>query len=249
VSGDNGTHIFHGVILMTAGSKTVTATDTSTGSITGTSGADVVAAGVVTHLSVTGVSTKVADVAETLTVTALNAFDAKVVGYTGTVHFTSTDGNTFNPVTLPANYTFVSGDAGSHAFATVKLETVGRQAVTVTDTTTGSISGTKAIIVTAGPAKTLTVTAPKDAINGSAFNATVTARDAGGNTATGYTGIVHFTSTDGGATLPSDYTFVSGDNGKHVFSITLATVGSKTVTATDTTTGSINGTSAAIKVH
>jgi hypothetical protein len=249
VSGDNGTHVFHGVILMTSGSKTVTATDTTTGSITGTSAADVVAPGTVTHLSVTGLSTKVADAAETLTVSALNAFDAKVVGYRGIVHFTSSDGNTFNPITLPSDYTFVSGDNGSHAF-TVKLETIGRQTVTVTDTVTKSITGTKAIIITPGVAKTLSVTTPKDVVGGTAFSATVRALDAGGNIATSYTGIVHFTSTDGGSpTLPSDYTFVSGDNGKHVFSITLVTAGSKTVTATDTTTGSITGTSATIKVH
>jgi hypothetical protein len=248
VTGDNGTHTFRGVNLMTAGSKTITATDTTTSSIHGTSAADVVAAGVVTHLSVTGVSTKVADVAETLTVSALNAFDAKVAGYTGIVHFTSTDGNTFNAATLPANYTFVGGDSGSHAF-TVKLETVGRQAVTVTDTVAKSLFGAKAIIVTPGAAKTLSVTGPKGVVNAGAFNVTVRALDAGGNTATGYTGTVTFTSSDTGATLPADYTFTGGNNGQKVVSVTLATAGNKTVTATDGTTGSITGTSAAIKVH
>ena len=250
-SADNGTHIFHGVILMTAGSKTVTATDTTTGSINGTSAADVVAAGVVTHLGLTGLSTKVADAAYSLTVTALNAFDAKVAGYTGIVHFSTSDGNTFNAPTLPANYTFTGsgGDAGSHTFAAIKLETVGRQTITVADTAKAAIAGTKAVIITPGTAKTLLVTAPKDVLNTVAFNVTVTARDAGGNTATGYTGAVTFTSTDGAATLPADYTFVGGDNGKHVFSVTPATAGSKTVTATDKATGSITGTSAAIKVH
>lgn len=250
-SGDNGKHIFHGVVLMTAGSKTVTATDGTTSSITGTSAADVVAAGVVTHLSVTGLSTKVADAAYTLTVNALNAYDAKVAGYTGTVHFTTSDGDTFNAPTLPADYTFTGSghDNGSHAFATVKLESVGRQTVTVTDTAKKAIAGTKAVIITAGAAKTLSVTTPKDAIATNAFGITVTARDAGGNVATGYTGAVTFTSSDGSATLPSDYTFVGGDNGKHVFSVTLATAGSKTVTATDKVTGTITGTSAAVKVH
>jgi len=35
----------------------------------------------------------------------------------------------------------------------------------------------------------------------------VTASDAYGNLATKYTGTVHFTSSDGSATLPADYTF------------------------------------------
>jgi hypothetical protein len=246
---DNGRHTFTAVRLMTAGNKTVTATDTTTGSITGTSSADAVATGTVTHLSVTGTTTKVADASNTLTVTALNAFDAKVTGYTGTVHFTSSDGNTFNAITLPANYTFVSGDNGSHAFAGVKLETAGTQTVTATDTASKVITGTRVFTITVGAAKTLTVSAPKAVVDTVAFNVTVTAVDAGGNTVPGYTGAVTFTSTDGSATLPADYTYVGGDNGKHVFSVTLATAGNKTVTATDKTTGSITGTSAAIKVH
>ena len=39
--------------------------------------------------------------------------------------------------------------------------------------------------------------APASATAGVAFNFTVTALDALGNTATGYSGTVHFTSTDG----------------------------------------------------
>src|SRR5207245_2456718 len=60
-----------------------------------------------------------------------------------------------------------------------------------------------------------------------------------GNTITNYTGTVHFTSSDGAATLPANYTFVGGDNGIHTFSngVTLNTAGSKTVTATDPVTG------------
>ena len=38
----------------------------------------------------------------------------------------------------------------------------------------------------------------------SSFTTTLTAKDAFGNTATGYNGTVHFTSTDGQAVLPAD---------------------------------------------
>ncbi len=60
-----------------------------------------------------------------------------------------------------------------------------------------------------------------------------------------YTGTVHFSTTDAasGVSLPSDYTFVPSDNGVHVFTdaVTLVTVGSQTVTVTDTTAASITG--------
>src|SRR5204862_7933473 len=70
------------------------------------------------------------------------------------------------------------------------------------------------------------------------------------NTATGYAGTVHFTSSDGAAALPANYTFVGGDNGVHTFTnlTTLKTSGNQTVTATDTVTGSITGTSGTIAV-
>jgi hypothetical protein len=77
------------------------------------------------------------------------------------------------------------------------------------------------------------------------FNLTVTAKDPYGNTAISYSGTVHFTSSDLGATLPADYTFTTGagnDNGVHPFSVTLSAAGNPTVTATDMATPTITGT-------
>ena len=72
---------------------------------------------------------------------------------------------------------------------------------------------------------------------------TVTALDAYGNMATGYRGTVHFTSSDGQAVLPANYTFTAADAGVHTFTgVTLKTAGKQTITATDTVTGSITGT-------
>ena len=48
---------------------------------------------------------------------------------------------------------------------------------------------------------------------GTSYTETVTAEDALGNVATGYTGTVHFTSTDVQAGLPADYTFTAADAG------------------------------------
>jgi YVTN family beta-propeller protein len=69
----------------------------------------------------------------------------------------------------------------------------------------------------------------------------VTARDASGRTATGYVGIVHFSSTDSLAVLPADYAFVVADAGIHSFTMTFKTLGAQTVTATDAATRSITG--------
>src|SRR5205085_7986336 len=51
----------------------------------------------------------------------------------------------------------------------------------------------------------------------------------------------HFTSSDTQAVLPANYTFTAGDNGVHTFSATLKTAGSRSLTATDTITGTITG--------
>ena len=71
-----------------------------------------------------------------------------------------------------------------------------------------------------GTAASLTVVGITDpVVAGVNSGVTVTALDADSNTDTNYTGTVHFTSTDvGGSTvLPSDYTFLAGDNGVKVF--------------------------------
>src|SRR5205814_1713405 len=183
-----------------------------------------------------------------ITVTALDQFNNTATGYTGTIHFTSSDG----AATLPANYTFVGGDNGVHTFTNLTtLKTSGNQTVTSTDTVTCSITGTSGtIFVSAAAATHHSATPTRRSTDLTAFSITVTALDQFNNTATGYTGTIHFTSTDGAAVLPANYTFVGGDNGVHAFTnlTTLKTSGNQTVTATDTVTGSITGTSGTIAV-
>src|SRR4029078_12342390 len=96
------------------------------------------------------------------------------------------------------------------------------------------------IIVGGGTATHFVVSAPSSATAGSAFSFTVTAQAASNNTAFGYAGTVHFTSTDGAAVLPANTTLT---NGTGSFSATLKTAGNQTITATDTVTSSITGTS------
>jgi hypothetical protein len=84
---------------------------------------------------------------------------------------------------------------------------------------------------------------------GTPFDVTVTAEDAYGHRAYGYTGTVHFSSADPyGATLPGDYTFTAADQGGHTFiaGATLYTAGIWDVTATSAT-GTIIG-SATVQV-
>ena len=78
---------------------------------------------------------------------------------------------------------------------------------------------------------------------------TVTAYDAYGNVATGYTGTVSLTSSDPHAVLPSSYTFTAADAGQHSFAVTLDTAGTQSITATDTATSSITGTESGIAVQ
>jgi hypothetical protein len=88
------------------------------------------------------------------------------------------------------------------------------------------------------------VSIPASVTQGVAFTGTVTAKDALNNVVTGYNGTVHFTSSDGGAALPSDYTFNGGDAGTHTFTngFTLNAAGSQSITATDTLSPTITGT-------
>ena len=113
---------------------------------------------------------------------------------------------------LPPDYTFVAGDAGSHVF-NVTLNTTGSQSISATDTVTSSITGTQTGIVVgpAGWCNWSSVAIPARPPRAPAIDLTVTATDASNNTATGYLGTVHFSSSDGAAVLPPDYTFVAGD--------------------------------------
>ena len=92
-----------------------------------------------THLAVTATASATAGAPFSITVTAQSASNGTATGYTGTVHFTSSDGQ----AVLPANYTFTAADAGVHTFTGVALKTAGSQTVTATDTATATIAGTR----------------------------------------------------------------------------------------------------------
>jgi hypothetical protein len=182
-------------------------------------------------LTVTGLpASATAGVPTTFTVTARDAAGTAVPGYRGTVHFSSSDGK----ASLPADYTFAMGDNGVHTFA-VTLITAGTQSLTVSDAATRSLTVTQSgIAVQPAAASQLRISGPSSIGAGKAFSLTITVVDAYGNIATGYTGKLHFTSSDNTGSMPSDYTFTASDQGQHTFTgVKVRKKGTQSITVTD----------------
>jgi hypothetical protein len=90
----------------------------------------------------------------------------------------------------------------------------------------------------------LQIMAPSSVTAGVPFTITVTPLTASGGVDCLYTGTITFTSSDGAAVLPGNYTFALADLGSHTFTVTLNTSNppSQTITATDRAKSTINGT-------
>jgi hypothetical protein len=223
-----GTHSFTGAIkLFTNGTQTVTVsapnmTDASTA---------VNVSGQVSKLTFSAPAGVTAGDTFQVTVSATDPQGVVASGYSSVVHFISSDAL----AGLPADYTFTPDDAGSHTF-TLTLKTSGNAFVKATEVG-GTIAGGANVSVAAGAAQSFTLAGGGGAI-GVARPVTVVARDAFGNTATGYTGTAHFTSSDPAAVLPADTTFI---NGVATVSVKLLTVGTQTITATDAANPAITG--------
>jgi hypothetical protein len=89
---------------------------------------------------------------------------------------------------------------------------------------------------------------PTGATVGSPFSFSVTARDASNSVIAGYTGTVHFSSSDPSPGLPADYTFSSSDKGTRQFSATLETAGNQTISVTQVAGGAPAATTRPIAV-
>jgi hypothetical protein len=89
---------------------------------------------------------------------------------------------------------------------------------------------------------------PSPATAGTPSSVTITAQDSAGNLLPGYTGTVHFTSSDTQAVLPADYAFTPNDHGMHTFTLTLKTAATQSLTVTDTTTPGFTGSQVGIGV-
>lgn len=136
-----------GVTLFTAGRQTIMATDTVSG-INGSATTTVTPASA-DHFQVSAPGTVPSGIPFDVTVTAQDPYGNIDTNYTGTVTFSSSDGDP--GVVLPADYTFQPGDLGSVTFSGgVTLITPGDQTVMATDTVSG-ITGSATVTVTQGP--------------------------------------------------------------------------------------------------
>ena len=117
--------------LDTAGSQTVAGTDSARPSIAGAFAIAVTPASASSIiLAVPG--TVKANQPFTMTVTLKDAFGNVATGYRGAIHFTSSDLVAQTAGKLPADYTFVGADGGSHVFSATLVTPPG-ETITVTD--------------------------------------------------------------------------------------------------------------------
>ncbi len=237
---DHGVHVFH-VTLSATGSEQITATDTGTATITGSATTTVDPAPVATQLIVSINRNATAGSPTSVTVTALDASGHKVTNYAGTVTFSSTDSTmTTANGDLPSDFTFSAADKGSHTFQ-VTFPTATSTAPTTLTVSDGNLAGTVTPTVNAVGVATHFAIVTLGSVAGFPTPVEVVALDAHNHIVTNYTGTVHLTSSDSGAILPNDFTFSATDGGMHLFSVTFATAGKQTLTATDTTTATLTG--------
>jgi hypothetical protein len=238
---DHGSHSFT-VTWKTAGTETLTVTDTA--GVAGTASVAVSPGPGRGFNLLLSSKRATAGKAVTVTVTALDAWGNVVTDYAGTVHFWTAD----KRASLPAAYTFTPGDAGVHTF-TVTFRTAGGQRLTAYDPAAKGLAGSATLVVVPAAVSTLDVMGfPASVTAGTAGGFTVTARDAFGNVVTTYTGTVHFTSDDGQAVLPAEYTFTAQDRGVRGFQAVFKTVGKRKLTATDVRAGAVTGSELGILV-
>jgi uncharacterized repeat protein (TIGR03803 family) len=231
---DAGVHTFSGVTLDTAGSQTITATDVLDATMRGT-GNTLVRPVAASHLGVF-LAFATAGVNFTFTVEALDPFGNVDPTYRGTIQITTDDPT----ATVPANYTFTSGDNGIHAFTNgMRMTRAGQRLITAQDMAAPSIKGSVAFFLSAAPATHFSLTGPMTVTEGEPFTLTVTALDQFLNVVTQYRGTVHFTLQGGGGTVPGHYTFqtfIRPDRGSHTFTngFTLTSTGPQTISVADT---------------
>jgi hypothetical protein len=250
-SADKGVHTFTGVTLHASGSRTITATDIASRSVTGTSAPIRVSHGPAVAFAATAPSTATAGAPFSVKVSAKDAWGNLDTAFRGIVEFTSTDPKS---PTLPENYAYTAADLGTHVFDGVTLFAAGQHRVSVDDLAQPPSGATAPITVTGNVATHLSVAAPVYATAGSLYPVGVTALDAWNNTARSYRGTVSLTTSDVGAGAsisPARYTFTAANAGVATFGypagVRLVTPGTRAVAATDTTRPSVAG-STAVKV-
>jgi hypothetical protein len=143
-SADRGAHALTGVVLHTAGVRTLVATSTGMPTVSGRSAPVRVSPGPLAVLSVSAPYQAVAGVGFSVSVAAKDSWQNRVVSYRGTVRFSSDDAWVRS---LPSPYTFTSADQGTRTFPGVTLVSTGTHTVVATDAAQPSVTGTDAVAV------------------------------------------------------------------------------------------------------
>jgi len=187
--------------------------------------------GKASNLTISGPTTAFTGVPVNFTITAKDASGNVVTNFADQVVVTSTDAS----AVLPSSITFSNGVAT----IPVTFATAGVQSVTVMDSANNALSAVSTpVTVTLDKVTGYTVTGPASASAGAAVQFTVNAKDSAGNTVTTYNGTAAVTSTDAAAILPATITF---NKGIATITVTFNSVGSQTVTLTDSSDNTITG--------
>lgn len=182
----------------------------------------------------------IAGIPFTLTVQALDQYSNLVTSVNESLAITWTGTDPLAQV--PTTVNLVNGIGA----IPVTLKKTGGFTFTVTDSTLPVlVSDVRPIQMLGAEAQALEISAPATATAYSLLDVTVTARDQYGNTASGYTPTLRFSTSDTRASVPADFTLPS-QAATRVFSdaVTFKTVGSQSLTVTDLTnpalTASVN---------
>lgn len=175
---------------------------------------------------------------------ALDASNHAVRNFSGTVKITSSD----NSDALPASVAFPTYNNGETSFS-VTLAASGSDTLSAAD---GSITGS--IMVQVNPADVATHFLIVPAYNvqaGVPAGVLVEALDASNHVVKGFTDTVQFSTSDKAANiqLPGNYQFQTSDHGVHYFSFTLQTLGSQSLTVTDTNAANPITSSVSVQVN
>jgi hypothetical protein len=241
---DHGMHTFSAT-LKTAGTQSVTATDVVTFGLGGSETGITVNPAATSQLvfgQQPSTTTAGQAITPAVTVDVEDPYGNVVTSDSSTVTLTLSSG-TFEGGSATASATTSGGVA---TFSTLKIDTAGSYTLRATAGSLASASSGSFIVT---PSSLAVAGFPSAVTAGVAGSFTVTVKNADGSTATGYTGSVHFTSSDQKAVLPADYTFTAADQGTHTFSATLKTAGSQSITVRDTTWNSLLGSESGIVVN
>jgi hypothetical protein len=228
---DGGVHPFSAT-LKTAGTQSITVTDLTFGT-TGTQTGITVTPGAASQLAFAqqpSNTTAGQVISPAATVDVEDMYGNLVSSDSSTVTVTLSSG-TFSAGSVTAS----AASGGVATFSPLTIDKANNYNLMAAD---GGLTRALSAPFTVNPAAAsmLVVSAfPSPITAGASHSYTVTAEDPYGNVATGYTGTVHFTSSDPRAVLPANYTFTAAAAGRHSFSATLKTAGTQSITATDTT--------------